>query len=50
MKEVRIKNIKELVINKEKIIIYQNDGGIVELTKEQVKNIGNEEHICYNIP
>lgn len=39
MGEIIIKDIKELIINKEKIKIVQNNGGIVELTKEQINNI-----------
>lgn len=40
MGEVIVKDVKEVIINKDGIKIIQNNGGIVELTKEQINNIG----------
>ena len=44
MGEIIIRDIKELIINNELIKIIQNNGGIIELNKEQTNNkINNKE-------
>lgn len=43
MKKVIIYDIKQITIDKDSIIIVQNNDGIVELTKEQINNIGDVE-------
>ena len=40
MEKIIINDIKQITINKDEIIIIQNNGGIVELTKDQIYNIG----------
>lgn len=43
MEKIIIDDIKQITIDKDEIIIIQNNGGIVELTKEQINNIGDVE-------
>lgn len=44
MEKIIIDDIKQITINKDGIIIIQNDGGIVELTKEQINSIGVDNY------
>lgn len=39
MEKIIIKNIKKIVIDKEGIIIYQNNEGVINLNKKQILDI-----------
>ncbi|MFQ7298317.1 MAG: hypothetical protein ACLROX_02785 [Clostridium sp.] len=42
MEKVIIKDIKEIIINTEGLIIYQNNGGIIRLGKDFIDKIGKK--------
>lgn len=48
MEKIIIKDIKEVIIDKDGIIIYQNNQGIIKLNKNQILKLGDKEYINKN--